>query len=335
MKQNIYSTLDVRVRAVRAVLAGGSVAKTAQAYQVHPVTLHRWLVRRRKKGEAGLQRKAVSGRPRIINQQLMARISRVIMQPASKYGFETDFWTCRRIIRIIFEHFHMRVSQPTMWRVLRALDLTYQKPDRKYNEGSDRIRAKWIREEVPLILQCVKRHRGILYFEDESNISLTAALGKTWSPRGKQPVANVTGRRGGVAAMSAISRTGNLAFTLWEKRISSNEVIRFLEQLLVEHPRRHLVVVMDRAPVHTSGKTMKFIEQQRRLHVFYLPKYSPKFNPDEYVWNHLKHQELKWHQAKTKDELKSLATKKLNKMSRDSSLIRGLWFRCCIAELMN
>jgi len=56
------------------------------------------------------------------------------------------------------------------------------------------------------------------------------------------------------------------------------------------------------------------------------------WNPDEKVWNHLKHQELKSHQAKTKEELKSLAQDKLENMSLNPSLPRGIFFRCCVAE---
>jgi len=222
-----------------------------------------------------------------------------------------------------------------MWRLLRELDLTYQKPERVYRDGSDKVRKEWIEKEVPKILRCVNKNRAILYFEDESNISLTAPLGKTWSPRGKTPIAKVNGRRGGVAAISAISRSGKLAFTLLETRIGSDEIIHFLRQLLLEHSRRHVVVVMDQATPHISGKTNTFIASQKRLHVFYLPSYSPKYNPAEFVWNHLKHQELKWHQAKTKDELMTISGKKLHSMASNKDLIRGIWFRCCIAELMN
>jgi hypothetical protein len=78
---------------------------------------------------------------------------------------------------------------------------------------------------------------------------------------------------------------------------------------------------------------MGYIEKQARLHVFHLPKYSPDWNPDEKVWNHLKHQELKGHQAKTKAELKEMAQNKLTTMSSDPSLLRGIFFRCCVAEL--
>ena len=94
----------------------------------------------------------------------------------------------------------------------------------------------------------------------------------------------MTGNRGGVAAMSAISETGSLIFCLHEKRIASDEIIEFLMQMLKHHKLRHLViVVMDIATPHTSKKTQAFIESQKRLHVFYLPSYSPDWNPDEKV----------------------------------------------------
>ena len=133
-------------------------------------------------------------------------------------------------------------------------------------------------------------------------------------------------------AVDAVLR-GHLLFLLHEKRIASAEVIDFLRQMLKHHPRRHLVVVMDQAPPHVSKKTKGYIISQHRLHVFHLPKYSPDWNPDEKVWNHLKHHELKAHQAKTKSELKALTRNKLRRMSKDRSLIRGLFFRCCVADI--
>ena len=132
--------------------------------------------------------------------------------------------------------------------------------------------------------------------------------------------------------MSAINGMGRLIFKLHEKRICSEEVIAFLGQMLEHHKKRHLVVVMDQAPPHTSKKTKAYIENQVRLHVFHLPKYSPDWNPDEKVWNHLKHQELKGHQAKTKAELKDMTQNKLETMSGNPSLLRGIFFRCCVAD---
>ena len=45
-------------------------------------------------------------------------------------------------------------------------------------------------------------------------------------------------------------------------------------------------------------------------------------------------QELKGHQAKTKAEIKLLARKKLIKMSKNSHELRGIFFRCFVAELL-
>jgi transposase len=260
---------------------------------------------------------------------------KIVRKDASKFGYETDLWTCRRIVQVLQKKFRTRVSRQTVWRRLREAELTYQKPERRYMEASETERARWKSRELPKIRACVRKHKAILYFEDEANISLAAVVGKTWSPRGKTPTSKVTGKRGGVAAMSAVSKEGRLVFRLLEKRINSDDVINFLEQLLTHHKRRHVVVVMDRAPPHTSNKTRDFIESESRLHVFYLPKYSPDWNPDEKIWNHLKNQELKSHQAQTKGELKRLALRKLRKMQRNPSQIRGIFFRCCVADLLD
>jgi transposase len=232
------------------------------------------------------------------------------------------------------EELRVLVSRNTIWRRLREAGLTYQKPERQYLEAEEEIRQEWLRHELPRIRRTVRENRAILYFQDEATVSLTAFLGKTWAPRGQTPKARVSGQRGGVAALSAISRRGHLLFALYEKRIASQEVIHFLGQMLQYHRGRHLVVVMDQAPPHVSRKTREYIRSQRRLHVFYLPKYSPDWNPDEKVWNHLKHHRLQSHQAKTQGELKRLAEHNLESMSKDPHLIRGLFFRCCIADLL-
>lgn len=305
----------------------------AAAYGIERTTLYRWVQRYEVDGESGLDRKAGSGRPRKLEELSEDELRALVLKGAQHFGYETDLWTVGRLRRVITEEFSVELSKNTVWRRLRDAGLTYQKPEREYYEIDEESRTKWLRYEVPKIRRCVKKHRGILYFQDESNVSLTAFLGKTWAPCGETPKATVTGKRAGIAANSAISRNGHLLFRLLEKRIASKEVIEFLGQMLKHHPRRHLVVVMDQAPPHTSKKTKAWIASQSRLHVFHLPKYSPDWNPDEKVWNHLKHQELASHQAKTKAELKQLTRRKLQSMAKRPQLLRGLFFRCCVADL--
>jgi transposase len=333
MCQGRYSTFDVRVRAVEAVERGLPIGQVADTFNVDRTTLFRWLRRFRTNGDDGLQRQIGSGRPRLLEDLEEKDLRWIVTCPASDFGYETDLWTVGRLQQVIEEVLEVTVSKDTVWRRLRDAGLTYQKPERQYFEVDEKARQQWLRTEVPKIRETVREFRAILYFQDESNVSLTAFLGKTWGRCGQTPRVPVTGKRGGVSAMSALSGQGRLLFRLFDKRICSAEVIYFLDQMLQFHKGRHLVVVMDRAPPHTSQMTTAYIEGQQRLHVFYLPKYSPDWNPDEKVWNHLKHQELKAHKARTKEELKVLTKDKLKKMSKNPSLLRGLFFRCCVAEL--
>jgi transposase len=212
--------------------------------------------------------------------------------------------------------------------------VTWQTPERQYFEADPETRRRWQEETIPTIRETLQNTGGILYCEDEASVCLTPLLGKTWAERGKPRKVSVTGARASISAMSAISPKGRLVFRLHDKRITSVEVIDFLKQLLRQHPGRHVVVVMDQARPHTSKMTKAFIESRTRLHVFYLPAYSPDWNPDEKVWNHLKNHELKAHRATNKQELYELTKEKLENMSDDRDLLQGLYFRCCVAELL-
>jgi len=255
-----YSTFDIRLRAVEAVERGVPKGKVATAYGIDRSTLYRWCESYQQSGIDGLYRKEGSGRPKLLNELTEKELRGIVLASAISYGFESDLWTVGRLHRIVTEKFCVDVSKHTIWRRLVDAGLTYQKPEREYYEASEEVRQKWRRYEIPKIKRCVAKNKAILYFQDESNISLTAFLGKTWSPRGQTPKATVTGLRGGVSAMSAINGRGSLVFRLYEKRIASAEVIGFLRQMLYHHSRRHLVVVMDRATPHTSQLTRTFIE---------------------------------------------------------------------------
>jgi transposase len=332
MNQGRFSTLEIRERAVEAVLRSRPLGQVAEAFCIDRTTLYRWVRRFDEAGSKGLQRRPGSGRPRLLARFDMEALNDIVLDPASQFGFETDLWTVGRLRQVIREQYGVIVSTNTVWRRLRDAGFTYQKPERRYFEVSEEARQEWMEDEAPKIRAAVRKFRAILYFQDEANVSLTAFLGKTWAFRGQTPQVSVTGKRGGVTAMSALSGQGRLLFRLFTQRIASAQVIDFLEQMLKHHQRRHLVVVMDQAPPHVSKKTKAYLAGQPRLHVFYLPKYSPDWNPDEKVWNHLKHQELKGHQAKTKEQLHDLTQRKLENMSSNPSLLRGLFFRCCVAD---
>ena len=217
------------------------------------------------------------------------------------------------------------MHRTTIWRYLRRIGLTWQKPERRYLEQDQELVDQWIENEWPRIQEWAKNDRAILYFEDESGIKLAPVNGKTWSERGKTPVIRVTGKRGGITAISAVSPSGQLRFRLVKKRVNSKVIIEFLEQILKAHGRRKVGVIMDQAPCHKSKAVREYVDSQKRLEVFYIPPYSPELNPDEKVWKHLKHKELNGRSAKDKGELSKMVVSALRSMQKRPNLLNSFF----------
>jgi len=96
--EKIYSTFEIRVRAVEAVRQGMAMNDVARAYQVNRTTLYRWVVRYEAQGDIeALQRQPVCGRPSVLGDISNRQLLSVVTKPASKYGYETDLWTCIRL----------------------------------------------------------------------------------------------------------------------------------------------------------------------------------------------------------------------------------------------
>lgn len=323
---------SIKERAVLNYAEGKmSAASIATLLGVSRETVHRWC--RAKKANKSLSRKQNprSGRQPKINAGNVQEILRILKHPATHYGYETEFWTTFRVQQICNKVLRLKISRMAIHRALKKLDHTYRKPEtRYYSKNKDTEMAKWRKTTVPKINRIIAKHRAILYFQDEANISLTATVAKTWGARGASLIKNVSPHRGSVSAISAISSSGNLVFNVHDhnKRYNSNDIINFLQQMLRQHRRRHLVVIMDRAPCHTSRKVRAFVELEKRLHVFLLPPSSPELNPDEKVWDHLKNKELRDHRATTTKELKRLARLKLTRMSTNRRVLMGIYRRC-------
>lgn len=329
--QKAHVTTLLKERAVARYSEGMSAVSIAKLLGVSRETVHRWC--RIKKSRKSLTRRSnsLAGRQPKINGDNAEAILRLLKTPAVGYGYETEFWTTLRIQQVVKKVLGLKISRMAIHRTLKKLDHSYRKPETQYySKNKDKKMVEWRKKSVPQIKHILKEYGAILYFQDESNISLSATVGKTWGAKGAPLIKKVSPHRGSVSAISAISGSGHLVFNVHDhnKRYNAADIIHFLQQLVKHHARRHLVVVMDRAPCHTSKKVETYIESEKRLHVFFLPPSSPELNPDEKVWDHLKNQELRDHQATNTKELKRLTKSKLTKMSHNPQILMGIYRRC-------
>jgi transposase len=59
-----------------------------------------------------------------------------------------------------------------------------------------------------------------------------------------------------------------------------------------------------------------------KLHLFFLPPYSPELNPDEQVWNYVKHHGVAKAALQGRDELKKFVLARLRSLQKLSWTVR-------------
>ncbi len=120
------------------------------------------------------------------------------------------------------------------------------------------------------------------------------ALSRTYAPAGHTPVLNEQLSYDHLSAMSAITSEGKLLMMEQEKAFKGKDVVRFLKHVLREIAGK-LLIIWDGSPIHRSKVVKQFLADgaAARIQLEQLPGYAPELNPDEGIWSHLKHVELK------------------------------------------
>jgi len=315
-----------RFRAIALRKKGWQVNEIADAFGVNRRAVTRWYTDYKKDGKKALCSKKATGPSYKLTSEEMSDLIVIFEQDATRYGFETPLWTCQRIQQVIKKRTGKKIHTTNIMRWLKRWNFTNQKPERRASQQDEKAVKRWIRKEWPRIKEHARRWQAMIYFQDESGISLTAVMGKTWAPKGQTPIVKVTGARGGFCLTSAISPAGKMIFRIEKEKVNAKVHIEFLEQIIKHHPRRKIIVIEDNARPHVAQAVKKFIEQhKKRFAIYHIPSYSPELNPDEHVWQYLKGYQLKSHQAQNTQELKKLVKRKMQSIQRKKKLIHSFF----------
>lgn len=319
---------NYRFQALKLRKKGWKVTKIAEAFGLHVKSVSRWFVKVSKHGEKSLERTKAKGKDPKISIEEWKEIISIMKKDATIYGFETPLWTSKRVKQLIKIKLNkiLHISKVCEW--LKRLRISPQKPIRQAKQKDEKMADAWLKEEWPKIKAIARRQQAIIYFQDESGISLIPVLGRTWAPIGKTPIVKVTGKRGGFCISSAISPSGRMVFRIEKKRVNAQTHIDFLSKIILQHPNRKIIIIEDNAPAHKAKLVKEFeISNKKRMTIFHIPPYSPDLNPDEHVWAYLKAHELVAHQAKDTKELKNITKRKMQKIQASPSLINSFFMQ--------
>ena len=217
----------------------------------------------------------------------------------------------------------LKVSVPTMCRLLQRLELTRKKKTLHASEA-DTLRVQKLRAQYWTILGEVKLND--LVFIDETGVNLAMTRGYARAKKGKRAYSKCPYNRGkNITMIGAIAISGLLASLTFEGWTNKEAFLTYVKEVLVPQLWSGACVVMDNLPAHKATEVQKAIESAGARVVFLSP-YSPDFNPIENCWSKLK-EFLRKRESRTYQELDRAITEAINSVTEKD--IVGWFTHCC------
>jgi len=83
------------------------------------------------------------GHPCCLNSSQLRRLFRALERGAFHYGYAEDYWTLDRIAHLIWDLFEVRYRSHSVWYLLRRLDWSCQKPQRRALHRDEQAIKHW------------------------------------------------------------------------------------------------------------------------------------------------------------------------------------------------
>ena len=319
-----HKTLEeIRVRAIEQVQAGESPEDVIRTLGFSRSCIYTWLARYRTGGWGGLKAQALQGRPMKVQPKQMRWVYRTVTGKSPlQYRFEFALWTREMIQILLREQFQLKLSLTSVGRLLKQLGLSCQRPLFRAMEQSPELVRQWREQEYPAIQRQARTEGAEIYFGDEAGVRSDCHGGTTWGVKGQTPVVRATGQRRSVNMISAVSARGHIRFMLAKGRVNGAVFTEFLRRLMHNAPGP-IFLILDGVSFHRSQPVQQYVESLGgRLRLFFLPPYSPELNPDEQVWNYVKHHGVAKAALRTGQELKNFVLARLRSLQKLPETVR-------------
>lgn len=314
-----------RFAAIKLKKSGVSINVISKSFNVTERAVYRWLKKSEIDGIKSLKSSKATGPESHLSENELSTLCKLIRKPATQLRYSTDLWSGPRIRHLIKHEFGIEYHAKHMPRLLKWLGLELKFPERRALEQDPKAIRLWKRKRLPEILEYSKKKRALLFYADESIISLIPYIGKTWTFPNKTPIVKVSGKRGqNIGITAAVNQQGRMCFELTKEkeRFTAKVFIRFIKKMYRENLDRFIVLIVDGAPTHTAGTVKDFMNKNKswiRLEI--LPAYSPELNPTEKTWRFLKTKKLNGSAVKNKEELRNESKKMIKQIKKDKSRI--------------
>jgi transposase len=147
-----FEKLERRRREAAKLFAKGvSQAEVARRLNVSRQSVSRWHQTWTEQGKEALVAAGRAGRPPRLSAEQKARVDEELRRGPAAHGYATQLWTLSRVAEVIERITGVRYHPGHVWRLLRELGWTRQRPARRAAERDDEAIARWIKEDWPRV----------------------------------------------------------------------------------------------------------------------------------------------------------------------------------------
>lgn len=313
-----------RLSAADRFAQGRTRAEVAKEFGVSWNSAHAWYREWQKGGAEALQPQGKPGPASKFTDEDRERLRVWLMEGAMKHGYTNELWTLRRIGNLVRDKLGKTASPSEIWRLLRAMNWSPQKPQRRARERDEAKIQEWKTQTWPRLKQKAKDEQRTIVFVDESGFSQKSTAKRTWAPTGETPVIEMNFNWDKLSIIGGISLK-SIYFQIHEESVKSAQVIAFLQHLQ-RHIEGNIMVIWDGLPAHRSKAVAEYLGSTKgRVWVERLPAYAPELNPIEYLWGNIKGNDLANFAPHELWELSNAAKQALLKTRRKPKILRAFW----------
>jgi len=121
-------------------------------------------------------------------------------------------------------------------------------------------------------------------FQDEARFGRISDCRRCWCRRPVRPLVKKMISRQYTYVFGAVSPLDGQFDTLILPRADTSCMQLFLDEIAQRHSQDNIVMVLDGARWHTTGK----LTTPANMRLLFLPPYSPELNPVEHLWDELR-----------------------------------------------
>ena len=140
-----------RLRAARLLEKGLHQSEVARQVGVHRQSVSRWAQQLESDGRAGLKQAGRAGRKPRLSPEDVERIERGLKRGPESLGYDTGLWTSARVALLIEQECGIEYHPGHVWRILRQLGWSCQRPTGRALERDEAAIVRWKRRRWPEI----------------------------------------------------------------------------------------------------------------------------------------------------------------------------------------